>query len=291
MIIKAIVKGMLTFLPGIKFLLDKKTTFHSSYNSKFCYSFWLQLFVALRKEEYTKKLEKVGEIGNGGSLGMGICALLTGSKEYYSFEINKSFDKKKNLKLLDELAELFEEKSKIPSEFEKLNIHSDTYDFPKDLIKNDNFNQNIIEEIRSEINSDFINSKRIKIIQDWESHASLNLDLVFSRAVLEHVNAPIRVYHAVYSHLNNNAIMAHDIELHSHGITQKLDGHYRIPNYLWKIIFGNRSYFLNRWNCKHHIACIEKTGFEICSIFENHNPLLTKNKNEPIGAFIIAKKM
>ncbi|MCX6327518.1 MAG: hypothetical protein NT144_12850, partial [Bacteroidia bacterium] len=94
-------------------------------------------------------------------------------------------------------------------------------DYPYDLIKPLFLEDNIIEEIRNDIITGFKNSRRVKIIKNWELQPSLNLDFIFSRAVMEHVTTPGSIYKCVSNQLKVDSFMFHDIEFHSHGLTKK----------------------------------------------------------------------
>jgi hypothetical protein len=264
-LIKSVIKGLVTFIPGISNLLSKikAKSKHSCYNAEFCYTLWLSFLVLLREKGIQTNLKKVGEIGNGGSLGVGICSLLSGSEKFYALEINQTYDKDQNLKLLDEITELFKNKTEISNKFRQLNISIQNFEYPEELISPLFLDNKLVEEIKNDILNGFIDSKRIEIIHNWESHSALDLDVVFSRAVMEHVAEPGKVYKAINKHLKKGSFVFHDIEFHSHGITKSIDGHYRIPGFLWKIIYGKRKHFLNRWSLQDHINCMTENGFEL----------------------------
>ena len=77
-----------------------------------------------------------------------------------------------------------------------------------------------------------------------------------------------KVYKAIKFHLNDNRLMFHEIEFHSHNITKKIDGHYQIPTFLWNLIFGKRLFFLNRWKLQDHITYLNLNNFNIIKISE-----------------------
>jgi len=291
-IIKAVVKGLLTFIPGVAKALDnkKKTSKHSGSHAEFCYTLWLSLLVHFRELGLKPNMRTIGEIGSGGSLGVGLCALLTGSDKYYAFETDAIFDVEQNLKMLEELIQLFQNKTDIPDKYSQLNIKVNNFGYPADIIQPVFFNERILEEIRNDIKNAFVKSNRIQIIRNWEQHPALNLDFIFSRAVMEHVASPAKVYKGIESHLKAGSIMLHDIEFHSHGISKRIDGHYLIPGYLWKIIFGRRLYFLNRWSLNDHVKSIIDNGFEIIKIDKNLINDSNKNAMVMFGAVILAKK-
>jgi hypothetical protein len=263
-LVKAIVKGLLTFIPGINSLLDKRKSksVHSCSDAEFCYTLWLSLLVYLRENKIDASLKNIGEIGNGGSLGVGFCALLTGSQTYYSLQINDKINIRKNQKLLEEIITLFKNRTPISQKYYQINIKIKDHAFPEDLIFTA-FSEDQVLRLREEINNELFQSKLIRIINKWENSPPLGLNFIFSRAVMEHVRNPYEVYKAIKFHLNDSSYMMHDIELHSHGITNKTDGHFQISSLIWSIVYGKRSYFLNRWDLPEHITAINELNFGI----------------------------
>lgn len=292
-VVKAFAKGLLTYIPGATYFLHKKKQIsrHSGSEAEFCYALWLSILVLFKENEIPTNFNKIGEIGCGGSLGVGICALLTGCVKYYPLEIDFFLDKELNLKIIDELVILLKNKTRIPDRYKQLNVKINSYEYPADIIKPLFLQESIIAEIKNDIKNEFMNSKRIKIINNWENAPAQNLDFIFSRAVMEHVSAPEKVYEASNYHLKNGSYMFHDIEYHSHGLTKKADGHYFISDNFWKIIFGKRRYFLNRRKEENHINFIKESGFKIIKTQETYTNDLSDVDKALLGAIVIAKKV
>ncbi len=292
LLLKALAKGLLTYLPGSSYLLNKKkqSSEHSGSHSEFCYTLWLSILVLFKENGIHPLLNEVGEIGCGGSLGVGICALLTGTKKYYPLEIDVLFDKELNLKMLDELVVLLKNKTRIPEKYVQLNTKIKNYNYPEDSIKPLFLQEGVITEIREDIINEFRNSKRIVLVKNWDKSPSFNLDFIFSRAVMEHVSAPDSIYEAINHHLKTGSFMFHDIEYHSHGLTKRIDGHYSVPDYVWKIIYGKRQYFLNRWKPKDHLTSIIDKGFQILKSKESYVVDVSTGKKTLNGAIVLARK-
>jgi hypothetical protein len=290
--LKAFIKGGLTYIPGVMSLLNKskEDTRHSCAQAGFCYTLWLSLLCFLKENEVKTNFFSVGEIGTGGSLGVAFCALLSGCEKFYALEVDQSFDKNLNLSLLDEIVLLFKNKASISSEYNQLNIKASSLDYPADIITQNFLSEEFINEIRNEILNGFENSKRIILIKNWEQQPSLNIDFIFSRAVMEHVSSPNDIYRAINPHLISNSYTLHDIELHSHGLSKKINGHYSISPLIWKIIHGKRPYFLNRWRTANHTDSITANNFVIVKTEENFRNVKEKEDNIPYGVVLLAKK-
>jgi hypothetical protein len=292
LLIKSAIKGFITFIPGVSVLIKKgrPKIRHSGADAEFCYSYWLRMLVFLSENGNGNSFKEVGEIGNGGSLGIGFCALLTGCDKYYALETEELFEKEHNLKILDEIIFLFRNETAITQKFRQQNITINNFDYPRDLIDPVFMNESRISEIRNDIIESFRDSKRIKIIYEWEKQPPLNLHFIFSRAVMEHVFNPEEVYRAIRLHLVAGSLMLHDIEFHSHGITKKIDGHFLISSLLWKIIFGRRTYYINRWNLDEHCESIIDSGFELLKKNEVFHPETNTKEEALFGAVLLAKR-
>jgi len=287
-LLKAIIKGAFTFFPGVSFFYRKrkKKSNHSGASAHFCYTFWLSMLIYFKEKGIMPCTERIGELGNGGSFGIGMCAILSGTKEYFALEIEEVFNEEQNIQILEELVLLFKNKTPITYTYDVINFKIHSREFPEDLIIPIYLKNDVIDNIKADIKSRFINSREIKFIKNWHEKTSLNLDFIFSRAVLEHVENLESVYHAIYHHLKPNSLMFHDVEFHSHGVTKSLDGHYNLNPMLWKIIYGRREYFLNRCLPETHLKYISELGFDILDYFENKN-----NEKSIQGTAILAKKL
>ncbi len=289
-LLKALMKGSITFIPGVvPYITAHSPNSHSGSSAQFCYSFWLTILSYFREKNIPLCLDSVGEIGTGGSMGMGICALLTGAAKYYAFDIEEHYEYDFQNRLLDEIVNLFMIKKSIPSKIPKTNISINKSIPIEELIGNRYLDTKFIAEIREALNNKDSSSKLIRRLCTFEERTSYNIDFLFSRAVMEHVNDPKLLYHSIPYHLKMGAFILHDIEFHSHDITSYPKRIDQISPKLWRIIYGKRKYFLNRWNLEMHVNAIEKEGFKLLEVQEsyiNHNKLC---KSELYGATIIAK--
>ena len=105
-----------------------------SNNARYCYSVWLRHLISLKSNCDDFVIPKVvGELGPGDSIGIGIAALISGADKYYALDVIKFANPKRNLKIFEDLVELFKKQADIPSEKEFPDLHPylNSYEFPE----------------------------------------------------------------------------------------------------------------------------------------------------------------
>lgn len=90
--------------------------------------------------------------------------------------------------------------------------------------------------------------------------------MVFSQAVLEHVDDLSRVYKAMYEWVKEDGMISHSIDFQSHGLSKEWNGHWSFSDLTWKIIRGNRPYLINREPLSSHIQAMKNAGFKILDV-------------------------
>lgn len=272
--IKQLLKGLISSIPRIQcyYLKYKSTSNYSNSNARFCYSVWMRIFVLINRRENPFQINKIAELGSSSSLGIGIAALLTGVRNYTALEIVNKFEIEKNLHLVDELVKLFRRKESIPddSEFSRINIKLPSYVFPHDLLNSEKLDFLLSESRINQIKWALKNLGRenviIKFIVPWESHVvsiTNEFDLIFSRAVMEHVENYNTINLNLFKCVKINGLVLHDIEFHNHGIGNKWNCHWSYSDFLWSLIKGKRKYLTNRLTFTDQLLAIEKSGFNI----------------------------
>ena len=88
-------------------------------------------------------------------------------------------------------------------------------------------------------------------------------NFVVSQACLEHVADLESLFSFLRDITTLDAIHSHSIDLSSHGITDSVDSHIRIHPFLWRIIRGRRSYFINRLSYDDFASFFNYHGFLI----------------------------
>ncbi len=271
--IKSIAKGLLTFIPGLR---GRRTREGGGANSaRYCYSVWMRHLVLARKSGLTSQPDVVAEFGPGDSIGAGLAALLSGSSSLLCFDAVPFASNSGNSRIFEELLKLFMDRSPIPGmgEFPKISPRLDSYAFPLDTIPAAILGKALDEgrtrAIRGAIAKGGNQSGEtaiIRYIAPWNAQdaaAEGTVDMLFSQAVMEHVDDLEAAYAAMHRWLKPGGAMSHEIDFKSHGTASVWNGHWGYSDATWKIIRGRRPYFLNRLPCGDHVGLIEKAGFEI----------------------------
>jgi SAM-dependent methyltransferase len=271
MYITPMLRGIATLIPGVRNFVAQRTGGTDS--ARYCYAVWLRHLLMAYENDLSVQPKIVAEIGPGDSLGIGLAALIAGAEKYYAFDIRKYANYERNAIIFDELVELFIKKENIPDEdeFPNLKPYLKSYKFPKNILNEyrliECLKQERIDTIRE--NLKMVGDKIGNSIQyfapwyDIKIIEEASVDMIFSQAVLEHVNDLEDTYEKQYFWLRPNGFISHQIDFKSHGITKEWNGHWRYTNFVWKIIQGSRPYSLNRQPHSVHLKLLEKNNFRI----------------------------
>jgi len=227
-------------------------------------------------------LDTIAEIGPGDSIGSGIAALISGSSKYYALDIVKSVNIKKNLEVFDELIELFRSRQNIPdeAEFPEVKPLLGSYEFPRHILTDQRLEevlrQDRLEKIRRSLlalDGSVTDKDDLSVyyIAPWnrvEAVEKETIDMIFSQAVLEHVDDLSTVYEAMYYWLKPAGFISHQIDFKSHDTADQWNGHWTHSEFIWMVIRGNRPYLLNREPHSTHIRLLRELNFEIVSDIE-----------------------
>ncbi len=273
--IKHIIKGIATYLPGMGRFTCRRTGGTDS--ARYCYSVWLRHLVMIHQAGLDTYPKVVAELGPGDSIGTGLAALLTGARKYYALDVVEYANTQANLNIFEELVSLFSERRPIPGrdEFPEITPQLTSCRFPHEILTDERLAETLvpsrIQEIRNAIiNPDNADESTVKIryFAPWNDSSvikSESVDMIFSQAVLEHVEDLGGTYEALYRWLKGGGFMSHQIDLSSHGLSKHWNGHWAYSLLTWKLIKGNRPWLINREPYSTHRELIEKTGFDIVS--------------------------
>jgi len=258
-------------------------------SARYCYSVYMRHLITAHNYGLTKIPNKVAEFGPGDSIGTGLCAMLCGADEYYSLDFVNYANSERNLKIFNELIEMFKQKTPIPGddEFPRINPKLQNYAFPSSFITDDVLNKSLdesrLERIKNIITSNLMNSKeKIVYIAPWnESNIYLtDVDFIISQAVLEHVDELESVYTFFSKILSPNGYMAHVIDFKSHKIAPKWNGHWAYSEKLYRLYKGKLPYLLNRQPLSVHEGFLKKNGFNIIHIDKTYTTENSITRNQ-----------
>ena len=275
-----LLRGITSYLPGFDASIFTRTGGTNS--ARYCYSVWLRHLVLTKKTGGLINIPKiVAELGPGDSLGMGLCALLSGAEKYYAFDVVKYADSSKNLAIFEELEHLFKSKAPIPddNEFPLVKPYLDNYAFPSEILTGEilqnALNKERLNTIRQSIRTPEKNESVIVYQVPWNDSSVIqkdSVDMIFSQATLEHVDDIENTYKIMYAWLKPGGAMSHQIDLKCHGTSSNWNGHWTYSNLQWKIIRGKRPWLLNRLTCSQQLSLAEKNNFNIVYIKKVSTP-------------------
>ncbi len=268
--IKQIVIGLLTYLPFFRNYIWRSTG--GTNEARYCYSVWMRhIVLAYNHSLINNYPKKVAELGLGDSLGIGLIALISGVEKYYAFDVVNYASIEKNLIIFDELVNLFINKSPIPDdkEYPKIKPYLENYNFPSHIFTDEFIKkatlpqrlEGIRKSIRENNTNDIINYK--VPWYDCSIDSDSLVDMIYSQAVLEHVDDLDSAYLSMNKWLKDDGFISHQIDFKSHGMAKDWNGHWKYSSFTWKILRGKRLYLINRQPLSVHKTLLSKYNFRI----------------------------
>jgi hypothetical protein len=263
-------KSALRYIPVIQKIKPQKTG--GTIESRYCYSIWMR---HLQKwSSINVELPKIiAELGPGDSLGTGFAALLSGCECIYALDIARFWNVERNLKVFEELVDIFEHREAIPDnkEYPSIKPEIENYDFPNRILTDALLKISLSKErltmIRKEI-MDIGNPQNtfIKCKIPWyqaNTCESESVDFIYSQAVLEYVDDLKSTYKAMRDLLKPAGIMSHTIDFNSYVSKKIWNEYWTYGDYAWKIIKGAKSFTVNRQPFSCHLELHSKYKFKI----------------------------
>jgi SAM-dependent methyltransferase len=270
---KRLVTGLLTFVPGLSRLALRRTG--GTVSARYCYAVWLRHLVKAYQAGVTAHPRSLAELGPGDSLGTGLAALLTGAQAYYAFDVVRYANLDQNLVVFEELISLFASRAQVPGpdEFPELKPDLDSYEFPRQILTEERLRASLepdrLAAVRAALKRERLGGEDeivIDYVPSWSDPDAVpagTLDLVFSQAVLEHVDDLETAYRSMVQWLRPGGILSHTIDFRSHGTANGWNGHWALGDLSWKLVRGRRPFLLNREPHSRHVALLRQLGLEI----------------------------
>jgi len=267
---KQIILGTATYFPPLVKMLRRGTGGTDS--ARYCYSVWLRHLLMADANGLNSHPKIVAELGPGDSLGIGLAALLSGSEQYFAFDVVEFAETERNLKIFDDLVGLFERREAIPGpdEFPEVKPYITDYAFPVHIFSEERLAHSLqpqrLQKIRDALKNVQSAESMIQYKVPWFDRGVLqkgSIDMIYSQAVLEHVDDLQNSYEAMYDWLSPHGFLSHQIDFRCHGTAVDWNGHWAYSDFVWKLIRGNRSFLLNRAPFSEQVRQIEAAGFKI----------------------------
>ena len=208
---------------------------------------------------------------------MGIAALLSGASAYYALDVVRYAHNETNLVVLEELARLFGNREPIPgdAEYPQVQPKLESYDFPEHIIGSKAMDKLLAPSRLEAIRQGLTGGReagpiRICYRAPWHDMSVVepgSVDMIFSQAVLEYVPDLERTYAAMNRWLREGGFVSLAIDYQSHGTAATWDGHWAYSDLAWRLMRGNRPYYLNRRPHSKHMRMLKDAGFvAVCEL-------------------------
>lgn len=237
---------------------------------KYYYEKWIKHLYYAQKNGFKNKILTIAEFGPGDSLGLGLCALLSGASRYYAFDVIKHATNQQNIHTLSILANLFKENAAVNMEVVDHGVKKNVVLMPSDFFVKKELDEFIKKERVESIAKALVEGKcadiEISYIVPWDDFSLVedgSVDFLISNAVMEHVDDLEFAYDACAKWLKNGGCMSHGIDFRCHGTANRWNGHWTYSTTQWNVIRNNRTYLLNREPYSRHKQLMESKGFEV----------------------------
>jgi hypothetical protein len=264
----------------------------------YCYSVWMRHLSIITRAVPNFAPKVVVEMGPGDSLGLGCAALLSGAEQYVALDVVAHADPEHDVKVLDELVELFEHHAPIPDGrlFPNLEPKLSSYNFPNRLFSDDGgrrirLDPNRLQSIRAalaERHDILYDNSPVGYLAPWgpRSLDRQSVDLVITQAVLQdmgheaHRSELAGAIQAMSRWLRKGGVMSHQINFAFPGGTH-WNHHWRYSDAAWRVVRGNRPVFENRAPLSTYLALCEENDCEVVSVKRVEAEGLPREKAAP----------
>ena len=270
-----VVKGALTFIPGMTSILPERGGQTNS--ARYCYGVWLKHLVMLRESGMREIPKTLAELGPGNSLGTGLAAMLCGVDHYYALDVVPHSSIEINLRIFDELVELFQKRATRPVRgWPDYDPYLDARLFPSHILTDDLLERTLAPARLARIRNAIVQGQAsgpevtIQYMAPWADERVIrpeSVDLIFSHVVLTEVADPAAAYRALHTWLRPGGYMSHQIGFSFHYFTGQWNGYWSCPEPVFKVLKGRRPFVINRLPCSVHLDLMQKQGFNfVCKL-------------------------
>ena len=271
--LKPVLKGALTWIPGVQRAFYDQRAAGGTAEAQYCYGVWMKHLSLLWRAGMHTIPAMVAELGPGKSLGCGLAALLSGVQRYAALDVVRHATAATTMPLLEPMSALF--RSRAPRPPKGWPDYDDMLDerlFPSKILTDERLSRSLAAPRIAEL-SDAVRILDAKIQHPWLRYGTWGnahnvvvageADLVFSHVVLSVVEDQEGFYQWCSRWLKPGGWMSHQIDFSSLEVTNEWNGHLQYGEAVWRIIVGQRPFFVNRERLSRHLALMHKYGFEV----------------------------
>lgn len=255
------------------------------------YGLWMKHFSLANSYGRTVRPETVVEIGPGAMLTVGICALLTGARRYFAFDLVRHANTEANLEALDRLVKMYKGRAAVKNArggFPDYGAFLDEKDFPSAAAPDDLLERTLapdrLDAIRRAIitgASDDEHDIVVRYVVPWEDEAIIaefeeQVDFLISHSTMEHVEDVRGAYQKFGRIMRSGGVMSHQIDFRSHGYSKLWNGYRAYSEEEWAMRTANEPYAINREPASAHVTHILEQGFDIFT-------LMSRDQGDPVG--------
>jgi SAM-dependent methyltransferase len=262
--------GLATFIPGVARICGRGGG--DTKSARYCYSVWMRHLVAAFESGLWTSPKTVAELGPGDSLGVGLAALVSGVETYHAFDVVEHAQVKRNQAVLEEIVSLYRSRADIPgeAEFPEVRPNLASYAFPRHILTEEGLAEALADarliRIRDAVERQNAHGSMVDYRTRWFDEVAIerdSIDLLFSQAVLEHVDDLTGAYRAMSLWLKPGGLLSHEIDFRCHNTAREWNGHWKYSEAIWRVIRGKRAYLLNREPCSRHLEVMAENGFDL----------------------------
>jgi len=265
---RALAAGLASFVPGASRFTNRGSG--GTESARYCYSVWLRHLVRAHQSRLPTDPTCVAELGPGDSLGIGLAAVLCGADRYLALDVKAHANAARNVKVFDELVQLFHQRAPIPddNEWPLTQPKLSEYAFPSRILTPERLAACLadrrVDQIRRAILGE-VGPVSLSYRAPWTDDSTIepaSVDFLVSQAVLEHVEDLETTYAAMRTWMKPGASMSHSVDFSCHGLTRAWNGHWMLGDFTWRAVRGTRRYLINRQPLSTHLDLLRRYEFE-----------------------------
>lgn len=277
-----VLKGLLTWIPGVHARFYDRTRGGGTQSAQYCYGVWLKHLSLLHRYGMREMPGTVLELGPGSSLGTGLCALLSGARQYAAVDGVRHADAHATTQVLRELVGLFAARAPRPRKgWPDFDADLDERLFPSSILTPALLEQTLAPErlatiARAVARLDSVPQHPMVRYATWKEKppvADAQVDMLFSHVVLCMVSGDLdSLYARCARWVRPGGWMSHQTDFLSHGSAPHWNGHLALGETTWRLIEGRRPFFVNRARLSTHLRLAERHGFEVVAVLKRDDP-------------------